>query len=141
MWKRILIIGKPCDTPQTGSRSPKSPPRPCYIIKVGEGDTSHHNKPTVVYLFYFIMQFLQNVRTMDTSLPVVLTVNTESVQIPFENARGKSVSQLFAEYGSSLGVDVARITTYVINGESVPSDTQPRPGETVRGAITSESKG
>jgi hypothetical protein len=87
------------------------------------------------------MQFLQNVRTMDTSLPVVLTVNTESVQVPFENARGKSVSQLFAEYGSSLGVDVARITTYVINGESVPSDTQPRPGETVRGAITSESKG
>lgn len=87
------------------------------------------------------MQFLQNVRAQDLSQPVTLAVNTESVQIPFENARGKSVSQLFAEYGSSLGVDVVRITTYVLNGESVPTDTQPRPGETVRGAITSESKG
>lgn len=87
------------------------------------------------------MQFLNNVRQMDTSLPVVLTVNTESVQVPFENARGKSVSQLFAEYGANLGVDVSRITTYVINGEAVPGDTQVRPGETARAAITSESKG
>lgn len=87
------------------------------------------------------MQFLNNVRTQDQSAPVTLMVNEESYQVLAENARNKSVSQLFAEYGANLGVDASRITRYVLNNEIVPGETVVRPGETVRGAVTSESKG
>jgi hypothetical protein len=87
------------------------------------------------------MQFLQNVRQQDQNAPVTLMVNEESYEVSYINARGKTVSQLFAEYGSNLGVDASRITSYVLNGEGVPGDTVVRPGETVRGAVTSESKG
>lgn len=87
------------------------------------------------------MQFLQNVRAQDQSAPVTLMVNEESYQILAENARNKTVSQLFAEYGANLGVDPSRITRYVLNNEIVPGETVVRPGETVRGAILAESKG
>lgn len=87
------------------------------------------------------MQFLSNVRTQDQSAPVILVVNEESYRVAAENARNKTVSQLFAEYGSNLGVDPSRITRYVINNEIVPGETVVRPGETVRGAVTSEQKG
>lgn len=87
------------------------------------------------------MQFLNNARIQDASAPVTLLVNEESYSVPSENHRGKTVSQLFAEYGSNLGVDPARVTSYLLNGEIVPGDTVVRPGESVRGSVTSESKG
>jgi hypothetical protein len=87
------------------------------------------------------MQFLNNVRTQDASAPVTLVVNEETYSVSPDNYRGKTVAQLFSQYGENLGVDPARINRYVINNEIVPGETTVRPGETVRGAVTSENKG
>lgn len=87
------------------------------------------------------MQFLNNVRVQDQSAPVTLLFNEESYVVSAENALNKSVSQLFAEYGLNLGIDPARLTRYIINGEVVPGTTVVRPGESVRGVIVSEGKG
>lgn len=92
-------------------------------------------------LCFYIMSFFDQVRTQDQSAPVTLMVNEESMELLPENYRNKTVSQLFAEYGARLGVDASRITRYVINSVQVAGDTVIRPGETVRGAVTSESKG
>jgi len=85
--------------------------------------------------------FFQQVRTQDQSAPVTLMLNEETLQLVPDQYRGKTVSQLFAEYGTSLGGDVTRISRYVLNGEAVSGDTVIRPGETVRGSVSSESKG
>jgi hypothetical protein len=87
------------------------------------------------------MSFFQQIRTQDQSAPVTLILNEETLNLSPDQYRGKSVSQLFAEYGPSLGGDVSRINRYVLNGEAVSGDTVVRPGETVRGAVSSESKG
>lgn len=87
------------------------------------------------------MQFLENVRVQDQSAPVTLVFNEEEYVVSAENALNKSVSQLFAEYGVNLGVDPARLTRYIINGEVVPGTTVVRPGETIRSIISSENKG
>lgn len=86
------------------------------------------------------MSFFNQIRTADQSAPVTLYLNEESITLSTEQFRGKTVSQLFGEYGHSLG-DVTRINRFVLNGEVVPGDTVIRAGETVRGAVTSESKG
>lgn len=87
------------------------------------------------------MDFLSNVQPQDQTAPVTLMVNEESVRVPYVNAQGKTVSQLYAEYGASLGADPARITRYILGNEQVPAQQVVRPGETYRGAVTSESKG
>jgi len=87
------------------------------------------------------MQFLDNARALDMSAPVILQMNAEQYSVSAENARNKTVSQLFAEYGSYLGADASRATRYVIDGVGVPGETVVRPGETVRAAVTSENKG
>lgn len=87
------------------------------------------------------MSFFQQIRTQDQSAPVTLILNEETLTLSPDQYRNKSVSQLFAEYGASLGGDVTRINRYVLNGEAVSGDTVVRPGETVRGAVSSESKG
>lgn len=87
------------------------------------------------------MQFLDNARSLDMSAPVILQMNDEQYSVLAENARNKTVSQLFAEYGSYLGANASRATKYIIDGVSVPVDTVVRPGETVRAAVTSENKG
>lgn len=86
------------------------------------------------------MSFFSQLRNQDQSAPVTLMLNEESVVLQSDQYRGKTVSQLFGEYGHQLG-DVTRINRFVLNGEIVPNDTQIRPGETVRGSVTSESKG
>jgi hypothetical protein len=87
------------------------------------------------------MQFLDNARSLDMSAPVILQMNDEQYSVLAENARNKTVSQLFAEYGSYLGAEASRATKYIIDGVGVPGDTVVRPGETVRAAVTSENKG
>lgn len=87
------------------------------------------------------MQFLDNVRSSDQSAPVVIMMNAESYNVPAENARGKTISQLFAEYGVNVGADPARVTNYTLNGEIWPGETPVRPGETWRGSVNSEGKG
>ncbi len=87
------------------------------------------------------MDFLSNARALDTNAPVILQMNSEEYSIPAVNARNKSVSQLFAEYGANVGADPSRITRYLVDGVIVPGETVVRPGEKVRGAVTSENKG
>lgn len=86
------------------------------------------------------MSFFDSVRTQSYDEPVMIFVNEESVTLTESQYRGKSVSQLVAEYASSL-VDVSRVNRYVVNGTVVSGDTVIRPGETIRVAISSESKG
>lgn len=86
------------------------------------------------------MSFFDSIRTQDYSQPVTLMINEESVVLSEAQYRGKSVSQLVAEYAGNY-IDVARVNRYIINGTVVSGDTQPRPNEVVRVAISSESKG
>lgn len=86
------------------------------------------------------MSFFDQIRTADQSAPVTLYLNEESVTLTPDQYRGKTVSQLFGEYGHSLG-DVTRINRFVLGNEAVPGDTVVRAGESVRGAVSSESKG
>jgi hypothetical protein len=94
----------------------------------------------VLYFGIFIMSFFDSVRTQSYDEPVVIYVNEESVSLSEAQYRGKSVSQLVAEYASGL-VDVSRVNRYVINGTAVSGDTVVRPGETIRVSISCESKG
>lgn len=86
------------------------------------------------------MSFFDSVRSQSYSDPVTILVNEESVTLNEGQYRGKSVSQLVAEYAGGI-VDVSRVNRYVINGTAVSGDTVVRPGETVRAAVSSESKG
>lgn len=86
------------------------------------------------------MSFFDSVRQQDYSENVTLMVNEESVVLTEAQYRGKTVSQLFAEYANGM-VDVSRINRYVINGTAVSGDTAIRPGEICRGSVNSESKG
>ena len=86
------------------------------------------------------MAFFDSIRPSDQTSPVTLLLNEESLTLVPDQYRNKTVSQLFAEYGEPLG-NVSRVTRFVLNGESVPGDTVVRPGESVRGAVSSESKG
>jgi hypothetical protein len=88
----------------------------------------------------FVMSFFDQIRTADQSSPVTLLLNEESITLSADQFNGKTVSQLFGEYGHQLG-NVTRINRFVLNGEIVPGTTVVRAGETVRGAVSSESKG
>ena len=86
------------------------------------------------------MSFFDAVRTQSYDEAVVIYVNEESVTLSEAQYRGKSVSQLVAEYASGL-VDLSRVNRHAINGTAVSGDTVVRPGESIRVAISSESKG
>jgi hypothetical protein len=86
------------------------------------------------------MSFFSQIRQADTESPVTLYFNEESVSLNSAQFTGKTVSQLYAEYASSLG-DVTRINRYVLNGEAVPSTQVVRAGESYRAATNSEQKG
>lgn len=86
------------------------------------------------------MAFFDQLRQQDYSAPVTILVNEESVTLQEAQYRGKTVSQLAAEYAGHL-IDVSRINRYVLNNETVSGDTAVRPGETLRLAVNSEGKG
>ena len=86
------------------------------------------------------MSFFNQIRQADTQSPVVLYFNEESISLNPAQYTGKTVSQLYAEYASSLG-DVTRINRYVLNGEGVPSTQVVRAGENYRATTNSEQKG
>lgn len=86
------------------------------------------------------MSFFSQIRQADTESPVTLYFNEESVSLNSAQFTGKTVSQLYAEYASSLG-DVTRINRYVLNGEAVPSTQVVRAGESYRASVNAESKG
>jgi len=72
--------------------------------------------------------------------PIILQLNEEQIEVSADDAEGKTVADLFSEYGSDLG-DVDRITRYVSAGQIVSDDAAVVPGTIYRGAITSETKG
>ena len=86
------------------------------------------------------MSFFQQIRNEDASAPVTIKVNEETVTLTADNYRGKSLSQLAAEYASSM-IDVARINRYIVDGVARSGDTVIRPGETLQLTVNSESKG
>lgn len=86
------------------------------------------------------MSFFDSVRTQSYDEPVTIMVNEESVSLTEAQYRGKSVSQLVAEYANGM-VDVSRVNRYVINGTAVSGDTVVRPGENIRISVSTESKG
>jgi hypothetical protein len=87
------------------------------------------------------MSFFDTLRQQDPNAVVTLVVNADERELTFEHFNGKTVSQLFGEYGGSLINDVNRIRTFAIDNVEVPGTTQVRPGETVRGIIKAEGKG
>jgi hypothetical protein len=84
--------------------------------------------------------FFSDLRPSDTSSPVTLYLNEESITLQPAQYTGKTVSQLFAEYATGMG-DVTRINRYVMDGRIIPETQVVRSGESVRGAVTSENKG
>ena len=86
------------------------------------------------------MSFFET-RQQDTSAAVTLVVNEEELELTFEQYNGKTISQLFGEYGNNLIGDVTRIKTFAVNNVEMLGTTQVRPGETVRGIIKAEGKG
>lgn len=87
------------------------------------------------------MSFYDGLRQLDTSAPVTLVVNEEEMTLTYQQYNGKSVSQLFGEYGTQLVADVTRIREFAINNTVFPGTAQARPGDTVRGIIKAEGKG
>jgi hypothetical protein len=87
------------------------------------------------------MAFYDTLRQQDTSAAATLVVNEEELALTFEQYNGKTISQLFGEYGGRLINDVTRIKTFAVNGVEMGGSTQVRPGETVRGIIKAEGKG
>ena len=71
---------------------------------------------------------------------IELALNEESVTISAEQAKGKTISELFTLFASSLG-DTSRINRYVASGRIVDPGSTPEPGTVYRGAVGSESKG
>ena len=45
----------------------------------------------------------------DTRKPIILQLNEEQIEVSADDAEGKTVAELFEEFGSDLG-DVERIT-------------------------------
>jgi hypothetical protein len=86
------------------------------------------------------MSFFDSIREQDYSATVQILVNEESITLTEAQYRGKTVSQLVAEYAGGL-VDASRVNRYIINGTAVSGDTVIRPSEILRVAISSESKG
>jgi hypothetical protein len=84
--------------------------------------------------------FFSQLETQSYANPVTIAVNEETVTLTEGQYRGKSVSQLVAEYASHM-IDVARVTRYVVGNEQVSGDTVIRPGETIRVSVNSEAKG
>lgn len=76
----------------------------------------------------------------DTRKPIILQLNEEQIEVSADDAEGKTVAQLFEEFGSDLG-DVDRISRYVSAGQIVSEDSTVKLGTVYRGAITSETKG
>jgi hypothetical protein len=85
--------------------------------------------------------FSTYLQQQDPNQAVTLVLNAEEITLTAAEFTGKTVSQLFGEYGNRLGGDVSRITSYTVNNVVMPHTTQVRPGETVRGIVTSEGKG
>jgi sulfur carrier protein ThiS len=79
---------------------------------------------------------------VQSGAPVMLVFNETARELPYDLARGRTVSELIEENASFLGLtDVSRITNYVVNGEVQPAHTTVRPGDQVRVAVNCESKG
>lgn len=80
-----------------------------------------------------------NASGTDTSV-IQLALNEEIVTVPAEQAKGKTISELFTLFASQLG-DTSRINRYVAAGRIVDATATPEPGTIYRGAVGSESKG
>lgn len=84
--------------------------------------------------------FFSQLETQSYSDPVTIAVNEETVTLSEGQYRGKTVSQLVAEYASDI-IDSTRVTKWIINNQMVSSDTVVRPGETIRVSVNADKLG
>ena len=74
-------------------------------------------------------------------LPYVeIFLNSDSIRITEAEAKGKTIDQLYQEFGNSLG-DVSRIQRYTNSGRIIEGDSQVEIGMSYRATVASESKG
>jgi hypothetical protein len=78
--------------------------------------------------------------TVPTKQPIVLQFNEDSITVSAADAEGKSIRDLFSEFGEDLG-DVDRASRYVAAGRIVPGADLAVAGTVYRASVTSESKG
>jgi hypothetical protein len=88
------------------------------------------------------MAFNDNLnQTPQTAARVVtLLFNDESVELAPAEYSGKSLTQLFTDFGGRLGTDVARITSYTVDNIVRDGSTPVRDGEVVRGIAKTDAK-
>jgi hypothetical protein len=72
--------------------------------------------------------------------PIVLQFNEDYVTVQADDAAGKTIEGLFAEFGQDLG-DVDRASRYVAAGRIVNGSDPATLGTVYRASVTSESKG
>jgi hypothetical protein len=84
--------------------------------------------------------FSNALQQQDPSAVVYLDVNGNVIALMPNEYEGKTLTQLFTDFGSRLGTDVSRVTSFTINGQQVGATAVVRPGETVRGNVQTDSK-
>ena len=72
--------------------------------------------------------------------PVILQLNEDQIEVSADEAEGKTIEELFAEFAGDLG-DTDRINRFVSAGQIVDANDPVVLGTVYRGAITSETKG
>jgi hypothetical protein len=97
-------------------------------------------KGFVLYFLITMGLFNFSKPSTDAALEIQLIVNDETVSVPADEAKGMTVSELFATFADGI-CDVTRINRYVSLGRIVPGTANAEAGTVYSGAITSEAKG
>ena len=72
---------------------------------------------------------------------VVLQVNQSTVYVSAEEAKDKTLAELFEIYSEELGADPSSSSRFISTGQVVPGSMAPTPGQAYRMAANSDSKG
>ena len=86
------------------------------------------------------MSFNENL-PQTASRVVTLLYNDESIELTPAEYAGKSLTQLFTDFGDRLGTSVSRITSYTADNIVRDGSTVVRDGEVVRGIAKTDQKG
>jgi hypothetical protein len=87
----------------------------------------------------FLSRLINSSDSNNSQDPVTLQINDSTFTIPGTDATGLTIREAFQRYAT--GVDASRINQFVVNGERKDGSTLVEPGQSIRGAIATESKG
>jgi len=76
----------------------------------------------------------------DSNKEIQLIINSETINVPFEEAEGKTIQQVFARFANSV-CDTNRINRFVSLGRIIAPSSVVEAGTVYSGSIASESKG